>query len=110
MSGEEHLGSRPDFDQNLENARVLLEDPPWRDNPEKYRKVAEDILLRTLRVDPRNETARRLLVKARAAVPQVKPRPAVPQAKPRAAMPQVKPRAAAPQVKPRAAVPRVKPK
>jgi hypothetical protein len=53
----------------LENARVLLEDPPWSDNPQKYRNTAETIILRILSFDPENKFAKRLLEKARIPVP-----------------------------------------
>jgi hypothetical protein len=72
MSSKEFIASRPNFNQNVENARVLIEDAPWRDNPAKYRKVAEGILRRILTVDPGNESAKRLLAKAVAAVPRAK--------------------------------------
>src|SRR6267378_1608138 len=72
MSSEQSISSRYSFNQNVENARVLIEDAPWRDNPEKYRKVAEGILRRILNVDPGNESAKRLLVKALAGVAQAK--------------------------------------
>src|SRR3989442_633243 len=72
MSNEEQIASRPSFNQNLENARVLIEDAPWRDNPEKYLKVAEGILRRILNVDPGNVAAKRLLAKTVAPVPPAK--------------------------------------
>jgi hypothetical protein len=77
MFSEEPITERPNFNVNIENARVLIEDAPWRDNPEKYRKVAEGILRRILTVDPKNEAAKRLLLKAVAGVPK----PAPPKAK-----------------------------
>jgi cytoskeletal protein RodZ len=52
------------FDRDLENARVLLEESPWKDNPQKYRKVAETILRRILSFDPANKSAKRLLEKS----------------------------------------------
>lgn len=80
MSNQE--GSEKTFvptgiDRDLENARVLLEDPPWCDNPQKYRKTAETIILRILSFDPDNKFAKRLLEKARVPVPEVKPVPEV---------------------------------
>src|SRR5438105_4875475 len=100
MSNGEHIGSRPSFNQNLENARVLIEDAPWRDNPEKYRKVAEGILRRILKVDPANDSARRLLVKALVPLPQAKTPAAPPVVKAKPVLPH--PRAKAPQPAPAA--------
>ena len=57
------------IDQDIESARVLIEDLPWRNNPLRYRKAAEVILRRILGVDPANEHARTLLAKAET-VPQ----------------------------------------
>ena len=54
------------IERDLENARVLIEDEPWSENPQKYRKAAEVILRRILAVDPENEPARHLLTKAEA--------------------------------------------
>ena len=58
------------IERDLENARVLLEDPPWCDSPQKYRKSAEAIVLRILKFDPKNPLANRLLQKARVPVPE----------------------------------------
>ncbi len=76
MSSEQNVASPfpQSFQRDLENARVLIEDPPWRDNPQKYRKTAEAILRRILTFDPRNEAARLLLAKAE--VPIAEPAPA----------------------------------
>ena len=65
MSSEERITAPfpSSFDRDLENARVLIEEPPWKDNPQKYRKVAEGILRRILSFDPANESAKRLLAK-----------------------------------------------
>jgi hypothetical protein len=73
MSSEQNVTSQSpeSFHRDLENARVLLEDSPWRDNPQKYRKTAEGILRRILTFDPRNETAKLLLAKAEQPVPVV---------------------------------------
>src|SRR5262245_29940091 len=51
------------LDRDLENARVLIEDEPWCESPQKYRKAAEVILRRVLTVDPKNEAARALMLK-----------------------------------------------
>src|SRR5437764_5402186 len=51
------------FDRDLENARVLIEESPWKENPQKYRKVAEGIVRRVLTFDSSNEYAKRLLDK-----------------------------------------------
>src|SRR6266850_7023102 len=51
------------FDRDLENARVLIEESPWKENPQKYRKVAEGIVRRVLTFDASNEYAKRLLDK-----------------------------------------------
>jgi hypothetical protein len=74
MSTEERLASpfSHDFNQNLENARVLIEESPWKENPIKYRKVAEGILRRILSIDPENRSAKRLLAKAVAPLPVAK--------------------------------------
>jgi hypothetical protein len=74
MSSQE--GSEKPFvpsgiERDLENARVLLEDPPWCDNPQKYRKTAETIVLRILSFDPQNKLAKKLLEKARVPLPEV---------------------------------------
>ena len=68
MSSEERATSTflPSFDRDLENARVLIEDSPWKESPQKYRKVAETILRRILTFDPGNARARALLAKAEA--------------------------------------------
>jgi hypothetical protein len=80
MSSQE--GSEKTFvpsgiERDLENARVLLEDSPWCDSPQKYRKTAETIVLRILSFDPENSYAKKLLQKARVPVPVVTPVPAV---------------------------------
>ena len=59
VEGRLHLG----VDQDIESARVLIEDLPWRNNPQKYRKAAEVMLRRILGVDPENEYAKALLAK-----------------------------------------------
>lgn len=59
-------GVHPD----LENARALLEDPPWKDNPQKYRKAAEQILRRVFTVDSASEQSKALLAKVLAPCPQ----------------------------------------
>src|SRR5436309_2589830 len=61
------------FDRDLENARVLLEDSPWKENPKKYRKVAEGILRRILTFDPANQAAKLLLAKATAPLAEIEP-------------------------------------
>ena len=104
MSSEEQA-SRPSFNQNLENARVLIEESPWRDNPEKYLKVAEGILRRILSVDPGNLSAKRLLAKTVATVPPAKVQAAAPPAMVQAAGPPAKVQAAAPPAKAQAAMP-----
>jgi hypothetical protein len=74
MSTEERVISPPaSFHRDLENARVLIEDSPWKENPYKYRKVAEGILRRVLTLDPQNEVAKLLLAKAEAPLPEVAP-------------------------------------
>src|SRR2546426_11988121 len=98
MSSEEQA-SRPSFNQNLENARVLIEESPWRDNPEKYLKGAGGILRRILRVDPGNLSAKRLLAKKGATVPPAKVQAAAPPAKGEAAAPPAKGEAAGPPAK-----------
>src|SRR2546427_5926934 len=107
MSSEEQA-SRPSFNQNLENARVLIEESPWRDNPEKYLKVAEGIVRRILSVDPGNLSAKRLLAKTVATVPPAKVQAAAPPAKVQAAAPPAKVQAAGPPAKVQAAAPPAK--
>lgn len=65
MSTEERVTAPfpANFERDLENARVLIEEPPWKDNPQKYRKVAEGIVRRVLTFDPGNEFAKQLLEK-----------------------------------------------
>ena len=72
MSSEQNVASPfpQSFHRDLENARVLIEDSPWRDNPQKYRKTAEGILRRILTFDPQNETAKLLLAKAEEPAPE----------------------------------------
>jgi cytoskeletal protein RodZ len=64
---------RADIQQDLRDARGLLEQSGSHDEKKKYRKAAEIILLKTLNLDPENEEARVLLQSARAmsGVPQV---------------------------------------
>src|SRR5579862_327064 len=65
------------FERDLENARVLVEESPWKENPQKYRKVAEGILRRVLNFDPGNESAKRLLEKTlEIPMPAPEPEPA----------------------------------
>jgi len=73
MSSEQDVASTQSFHRDLENARVLIEDPPWRDNPQKYRKTAETILRRILTFDPQNQTAKLLLAKAEVPAPEPAP-------------------------------------
>lgn len=91
------------LDRDLENARVLLEEKPWCDSPEKYRKTAEGIILRFLAVDPENKAAKALLEKARAPMTEAASllplQPAAPQASPLPSPPVPSP-APAPVVKP----------
>src|SRR2546426_6068601 len=96
MSSEQHATAPfpSSFDRDLENARVLIEESPWKENPQKYRKVAEGIVRRVLTFDPSNEYAKQLLDKMSeiptpvppvpiAAVPEPAPSPApVPPPKP----------------------------
>ena len=64
---------RADIQQDLRDARALLEQSGSNDEKKKYRKAAEIILLKTLNMDPENEEARVLLQSARSmsGVPQV---------------------------------------
>src|SRR5205814_2076091 len=74
MSTEQTIAGAPfpsGIERTLENARVLIEDRPWIDNPQKYRKPAEAILRRILTFDPGNEVAKALLAKAEQPLPQV---------------------------------------
>jgi hypothetical protein len=51
--------------QDLNDARMLLEKSGGHDEKKKYRKAAEIILIKTLHLDPENEKARALLQYAR---------------------------------------------
>src|SRR5437763_1614077 len=67
------------IERDIENARVLLEDSPWRDNPQKYRKTAEAILRRILAVDAENTRVKSLLLKAEEPPPAPEPVAAAPE-------------------------------
>ncbi len=56
--------------QDLQDARMLLEQSGTQDERKKYRKAAEIILLKTLYLDPENAGARALLQSVRAAAPE----------------------------------------
>jgi hypothetical protein len=56
--------------QDLQDARMLLEQSGTQDERKKYRKAAEIILLKTLHLDPENAGARALLQSIRAAAPE----------------------------------------
>src|SRR5438105_3072668 len=56
--------------QDLNDARMLLEKSGGQDEKKKYRKAAEIILIKTLHLDPSNEKARALLQYARSTPPQ----------------------------------------
>jgi cytoskeletal protein RodZ len=57
---------RADIQQDLRDARGLLEQSGTNDEKKKYRKAAEIILLKTLNLDPENQEAKVLLQSARA--------------------------------------------
>src|SRR5262245_43853287 len=57
---------RADIQQDLRDARGLLEQSGTDDEKKKYRKAAEIILLKTLNLDPENQEAKVLLQSARA--------------------------------------------
>jgi cytoskeletal protein RodZ len=57
---------RADIQQDLRDARGLLEQSGTNEEKKKYRKAAEIILLKTLHLDSENEEARVLLQSARA--------------------------------------------
>src|SRR2546425_11185771 len=84
MSSEQNVASPSpqSFHRDLENARVLIEDSPWRDTQQKYRKTAEAILRRILAFDPQNETAKLLLARAEEPVPGLDPAKPAPPARP----------------------------
>ena len=87
------------IDRDLENARVLIEDPPWCDSPQKYRKTAEAIVLRILTFDPENTFAKALLEKARMPLPEPPAPPPAPVPEPKAVVePTAAPPPAAPKV------------
>src|SRR5262245_8120844 len=57
---------RADFQQDLQDARGLIEQSGTKEERKKYRKAAEIILLKTLNLDPDNAEAKALLQSARA--------------------------------------------
>src|SRR5215475_4754232 len=57
---------RAELQQDLHDARGLIEQSGTKEEKKKYRKAAEIILLKTLNLDPENEEARVLLQSARA--------------------------------------------
>jgi hypothetical protein len=65
---------RADIQQDLHDARALLEQSGVREEMKKYRKAAEIILIKVLHLDPDNEEAKVLLQSARG-VPVLAPRP-----------------------------------
>src|SRR5437773_4215711 len=56
--------------QDLQDARMLLEQSGTQDERKKYRRAAEIILLKTLHLDPENAGARALLQSVRASAPE----------------------------------------
>src|SRR5438093_12276097 len=56
--------------QDLQDARMLLEQSGSEDERKKYRRAAEIILLKTLHLDPENAGARALLRSVRASAPE----------------------------------------
>src|SRR5207247_2541675 len=56
--------------QDLQDARMLLEQSGTEDERKKYRRAAEIILLKTLHLDPENAGARALLQSVRASAPE----------------------------------------
>jgi hypothetical protein len=64
---------RADIQQDLHDARALLDQSGARDEMKKYRKAAEIILIKALHLDPENEEAKILLQSARG-VPVLAPR------------------------------------
>src|SRR5437764_11742501 len=67
-----------DIQHDLHDARALLEQSGNKEESKKYRKAAEIILLKVVRLDPRNEEAKVLLQNARAVpvLPASHPMPA----------------------------------
>jgi hypothetical protein len=57
---------RADIQRDLDDARALLRESDSKQDPKKYRKAAEIIVLKTLSLDPENEEANALLREARA--------------------------------------------
>src|SRR5690349_23820154 len=55
-----------EINQDLQDARSLLEQSGTEDEKRKYRKAAEIILLKALHLDPENKEAKVLLQSARA--------------------------------------------
>jgi hypothetical protein len=68
---------RVDLQQDLHDARGLIEQSGTKEERKKYRRAAEIILLKTLNMDPDNLEAKALLQSARAvpALPDAKPEP-----------------------------------
>jgi hypothetical protein len=73
---------RADMQQDLHDARALLEQSGTKEETKKYRKAAEIILIKTLYLDPENEEAKALLQSARG-VPALRDTNFKPQAKPK---------------------------
>src|SRR5215510_13159655 len=64
---------RSDMQQDMNDARALLEDSHQQEDPQKHRKAAEIILLKILYLDPENEQAKILLAATRANLLQPTP-------------------------------------
>jgi len=73
-----HENMKSDIQQDLRDARALLEQIGSDDEKRKYRKAAEIILLKATRLDPENEEAKILLQSVRG-VPAPLPQPKQPQ-------------------------------
>jgi hypothetical protein len=77
-----HENMKSDIQQDLRDARALLEQIGSNDEKRKYRKAAEIILIKATRLDPENEEAKILLQSVRgvpAPAPSALPQPDQPQ-------------------------------
>src|SRR5262245_53619405 len=80
-------GARADFQRDLNDARALLELSGTNEERKKYRKAAELILLKALKVEPENTEAKALLQAARAAPAPLQTPPSAPAPKQQQAPP-----------------------
>jgi hypothetical protein len=95
-----HQAIRDEIQQDVHDARTLIEQSGSPDEKKKYRKAAEIILIKTVQLDPDNAEAKALLQSARAVpglqAPNPPQPPPPPQPQPQAQVQQPQPQTAAP--------------